>query len=264
MSDPVFMVGQEAAFLGLDQNEIQAELLSSDDDIRAAYLGHHRAVWILKNATLLSPLTSLQNVRQRARRLLALTSLENGRRQLYETFFKRVITPDQGVQLLPFDELMDVLRSNRRQDYLIGGVLAPNDQVLILYRGNLEPIIVPWSWFRSQPDGTQPNFDDFEVIDSGQTIRLGMYEASTDAVLYEYDAEYRKRAKQRQVEEDDSFGGSLRRLRLLKGLKRNDFPGITAKEIARIERGEVNKPHPKTLDLLASTLGVAVEELETY
>jgi hypothetical protein len=44
--------------------------------------------------------------------------------------------------------------------------------------------------------------------------------------------------------------GALRWLRLQKGPRQSDFPGVTAKEIARIERGELKKPHQQTRDLM--------------
>jgi len=63
---------------------------------------------------------------------------------------------------------------------------------------------------------------------------------------------------------NSSFGGALRRLRLARGLSRDDFPDINAKTIARIERGEVEKPHGETLVKICGVLGVAPEEIETY
>jgi transcriptional regulator with XRE-family HTH domain len=58
--------------------------------------------------------------------------------------------------------------------------------------------------------------------------------------------------------------GALRRLRIQRGLRRGGFAGISAKEIARIERGEVAKPHADTLARLAQRLGVKAEEIDTY
>ena len=115
--------------------------------------------------------------------------------------------------------------------------MAPADAAVILYRGNLDPLVVPLPWFRKRSAGLNPNISDLAVTDFGQTVRLGDYEAATDAILYEFDGEYRRRAKKRQIATD-----RLRRLRLQKGLHRSDFPGLTAKEIARIERGEVRNP----------------------
>jgi transcriptional regulator with XRE-family HTH domain len=47
-------------------------------------------------------------------------------------------------------------------------------------------------------------------------------------------------------------------------LKRTDFAPISSKEIARIERNEVGKPHAKTLEVIADRLGVRAEEIENY
>ena len=123
---------------------------------------------------------------------------------------------------------------------------------------------MPLRWFRRRPDGPRLDVSDLAVANCGQTVRLGDYEAATDAILYEFDDEYRQRAKRRQLETERSLGGALRRLRLQKGLRQSDFPGLTAKEIARIERGEVKKPQQRTLVAIAKRIGVAVEEISTY
>ena len=85
----------------------------------------------------------------------------------------------------------------------------------------------------------------------------GDYEAAADAILYEFDEEYRTRAKKRL--RDKSLGGAIRRLRLQKGLRQSDFPGISAKEIARIEKGLVKEPHAATLSIIAERTGVSVD-----
>jgi transcriptional regulator with XRE-family HTH domain len=82
--------------------------------------------------------------------------------------------------------------------------------------------------------------------------------------LYELDEDYRTRARKRRLEQDESIGGSIRRLRLQKGLRQSDFPGVTAKEIARIERGKVKRPHRDTLEKIANRTGVPVDQLESY
>jgi transcriptional regulator with XRE-family HTH domain len=71
--------------------------------------------------------------------------------------------------------------------------------------------------------------------------------------------------KEREIEHDSSFGGALRRLRLQKGLTREDFePEISAKTIARIERGEVEEPREDTLKAIAKRLGVAPGEITSF
>jgi hypothetical protein len=185
-------------------------------------------------------------------------------RNLLHAHFRFVVSVGNGVRLLPIPELIEVLGSDHRSDLFIGGVVMPTRSEILLYRGNLEPITVPLSWFGTRPGSADPDISRFEVADYGQTIRLGDYEASTDAILYEFDEDYRRRAKKRRAEEDQSIGGAIRRLRLQKGLRQSDFPGVTAKEIARIESGKVRKPHSDTLRKIADRTGVPADQIETY
>jgi len=101
-------------------------------------------------------------------------------------------------------------------DVFIGGVIDTDFGLLKLVRGDFEPITVPLSIFR--PSGTStPTFTRFELADYGHSIRFGEYEASAHFILYETDADYRKRMKKKQRAEESSFGASLRRLRVLRG-----------------------------------------------
>ncbi|HQA43685.1 MAG: helix-turn-helix transcriptional regulator [Phycisphaerae bacterium] len=102
------------------------------------------------------------------------------------------------------------------------------------------------------------------MTDYGQTLRFGRYEAATEAVLYEYDPDYRRHLKARRRAEDTGFGPSLRRLRKQRGLRRSDFAPLSAKTIARLERGEVEKPHGDTLAIIAKKLRVKPDEIEMY
>jgi DNA-binding Xre family transcriptional regulator len=123
--------------------------------------------------------------------------------------------------------------------------------------------VVPREWFIDRPLAV-PDFGHLAIRDFGQTVALGGYEVASDAILYEFDSDYRKRMKHRHILENDSFGGSVHRLRLQKGVLRSDFPGLSAKELARIERGEIAKPHARTLSKLARRLGVHPGELASY
>jgi DNA-binding Xre family transcriptional regulator len=102
------------------------------------------------------------------------------------------------------------------------------------------------------------------VIDCGQTVRLGKYEAAADALLYEFDREYRRRLANQRAQSEKSFGASLRRLRKQRGLKQEDFQPLAAKTIARIEQGKVERIHPNTLAVIAKRLSVDPAEIETY
>lgn len=245
---------------------LDADRLRSESEIRFALDRYRRrALWIAPSAPAVRLLLAALAGRSKGdQRLLALEPLNGSRHSLLHAIFRFVVSADEGVRLLPIDELADVLGSSNREDLFVGAAIAVADAAVILYRGSLEPLVVPLTWFRPRPGGPRPDTDDLAITDSGQTVRLGDYEAATDAVLYEFDDAYRRRAKKRQLERDASFGGALRRLRIQKGLRRTDFAGVTAKEIARIERGEVEKPHQRTLAVLAKRLGIPAGEMPTY
>jgi len=163
------------------------------------------------------------------------------------------------------EKLAEALNAEHRAELFIGASVDPKSQTITLWRGNLEPLTVPFSAFENSGDGIQPDFDEFSVTDCGQTIRLGEYEAAADAVLYEFDPQYRRRISKQRQQSEQSFGASLRRLRKQRGLSRDDFaPDVAAKTIARIEQGKVRRIHAKTRSAIARKLAVKPEEIETY
>ncbi len=222
------------------------------------------AIWVAKKSPLLKWLISAGPAHGTRQRLLLLVEVAKGEREFLEALFERVVAPDDGVQLAKADDLAEILGDPDRRNFFIGGAVSPAFKSLVLYRGDLEPVVVPWSWFRARPSGPKPDFAEFDVVDAGQTVKLGDYEGASDAILYEFDPDFRHEQRKRRVQEDQSFGGSLRRLRLQRGLSRNEFPGLSAKEIARLERGEVKKPHPETLAIIAERLRVKPEDIATY
>jgi hypothetical protein len=181
------------------------------------------------------------------------------------TVFRNVVGEVNTFKVLPAEELVSVFRRPRAEAHnlFIGGSVDPMSETLTLTRGDLESIVAPLSMFR--PSGREtPDPSKFAVTDYGHTIRLGDYEAASDAILYELDPEFRKQQNARRRREDRSFGASLRRLRIQKRIGRADFPSISAKTIARLERNETGKPHGKTLNILARTLRVDPDAIETY
>jgi hypothetical protein len=196
-------------------------------------------------------------------RLVVADRVGQGRGEVLRALFDLVISADRDVKLLPVDELIEALSSPARDDLLIGLALDRDDNLIAVYRGSLEPLIVPAS-FLGEGASTALAEGDFQIVDFGHAIRFGDCEASADAILYAFDAAYRRRRKAQLVRQDRSFGGALRRLRMLRGVSRSDFDGVSSKEIARIERGEVKRPQAQTLGLIARRLGVAPDEIATY
>ena len=165
---------------------------------------------------------------------------------------------------LPPDELAAVLVAENRDDLFIGGAVDQASHTVSLWRGNLISLTVPFEAFKPSGNGVEPDFTSFEVTDFGHTVKLGDYEAASDAVLYEYNSDYRRRKNREQRTSERSFGASLRRLRKQRRLKREDFKPLSPKTIARIEQGKVNRIQANTLAIIAETLNVDPTEIETY
>jgi hypothetical protein len=178
--------------------------------------------------------------------------------------FKHFAFSEDGSFLEP-EELAEALKVQNRRDLFIGGLVDSSTKTITLWRGDLEPLTVPCTAFPKSGDGIKPDFNKFRVTDYGQTVQLGDYEAAADAILYEYDPEYRRRIKKERLAREQSFGASLRRLRKQRGLSREDFePAISAKTVARIEQGEGKRINPATLQAIADRLGVSSEEIGSF
>jgi hypothetical protein len=267
MSVDMLLVADEATEEWADQG-FPAASLRSDREVRDAYerFGTQRrpVMWI---ADAVSPLVALAEEGELLKsnhRLLLLDETTEVRKDLLHLLFRVVVAPGKGVYLLPMEELREVLASDERVDLFIAGIVDPAGEVAVLYRGNLAPIVVPFAWFVRRDPSPRPNFRAFQITDYGQSVRFGKYEASTDAILYAHDPDYRRRAKARRLQQDDSLGACIHRLRLAKGVARGDFPGVSEKQIARIERGEIAKVRAKTLAAIAARLEVDPAEITSY
>jgi hypothetical protein len=180
--------------------------------------------------------------------------------------FRRLAGTAPDSKLLPLEELLDVLSAppSEAANLFIAGVADLESQTLALTRGNMKTITVPWSTFKPSGDGVKPDFSRLSLTDYGHTVRLGDYEAASDAILYEADPEHRRKSRKKLLAEDKTFGASLRRLRIQKGISRSDFAPLSSKTVARIERNDVEKPHGETLRTIADRLGVELGEIESY
>lgn len=201
--------------------------------------------------------------RRRRDRLLVTAAIRAAEREYLGALFDAVISGPR-TSFMPFADIKSVATSERPQDLAIGALADAEREVVVLVRGDLERVIVPFGWFAPAADGTVPDFTDIAVIDGGLTLRLGRYEAAVEAILYEFDAGFRARERARRLIVDESFGAALRRLRIQKGVARSDFPGLTERTIARIERNEVARPHGTTLRTIADRLGVEPDEIGTF
>jgi hypothetical protein len=184
--------------------------------------------------------------------------------QPLDDLFDPFVWSTGNFSFLPLDELAEVVENERRADLFIGGYADPRTETLTLVRGDLRRLSVPVSLFGPSGTGEKPDPFRLEIADCGNTIRLGDYEAAADAILYEADPDYRSRLLAKRRAEEKTFGASLRRLRLQRGLKQSDFKDVSAKTIARIERGETDAPHGQTLATIAERLQVEPNEITCY
>ena len=180
--------------------------------------------------------------------------------------FSHIVGDSPGYRWLPKDELLEVLfdTSIDRSEFFIAVASDPGTRTLLLVRGDCQTLVVPFSFFEPSGDGTKPEFAKVRVTDFGRTVALGDYEASADSVLYETDRDYRKKVSLQRKESEKTFGAALFRLRKQRKLKRSDFPSVSAKTIARIERNEIDKPHGATLQAIAKRMGVSPDEIGDY
>jgi Helix-turn-helix domain len=244
-----------------------AEPLRSPEDVRGAFdrtsAARSPVIWIAEQAARLCVLAQHGPRPGANHRLLLLDGASRLERELLGLVFRFVVSPGEGMRLLPAAETRDVLAAADRADLFVAGFASACDELVVLYRGTLEPLVVPFAWFARKP-GVRVDFSSLGLADFGQTVAFGEHEVATDAILYAHDAAYRKRARERELQRDDSFGASVRRLRLAHGLRRGDFDGVSEKEVARIERGEIATPHRRTLETIAARLGVPGDELGAY
>lgn len=178
--------------------------------------------------------------------------------------FERVIGAIPGYSWLPVEELPTVLSGKDAADRFIGGAADAQGKTVALVRGNLSTLVVPFSYFTPSGDETKADFSKLAFADYGHTVAIGDYEASADGILYEFEPSYRQKLRKERLAEDKSFGASFRRLRLQRGLKRGDFAPAASKTIARIERGDVERPHGRTLEAIEKRFGLSADQIEGY
>ena len=259
------------AFAGL-RRVVSTESKSRTDLLDAVRCADTRTVWITQRSATVGRLiatvsehTASSGQVPRMGKLLALGEPRQESLQVLRGYFRPIIGGAASFKTLPPHELAEALTApaDKARDLFIGGLVDDWSQTLALVRGDFRPLAVPFSLFpRSR--AAKPDFSRFAIGDYGQTLRFGGCEAAADFVLYALDPDFRRRSNARRVQFDKGFGPSLRRLRTLRKLGRDAFDGLAPKTIARIETGQVKRPHGKTLRLICETLGIEADQIETY
>lgn len=209
--DKVILFDTDTCSTAREFERLEPTVLRESGQVEEAFAEEAQdALWIaLHPQPLLRALAGLSAPHRLLSRLLVLD--QGGEPDFFWSFFERVVVAKNG--FLPLDQLAEVLSTSDARDLFIGGRVDPEAEVLLLFRGDLSPLIAPLQIFRPVEGEPKPDPREFAIEDYGQTVRLGDYEAAADAILYELDPDYRRRMKRRRREEEQSFGASLRRPR---------------------------------------------------
>lgn len=95
-------------------------------------------------------------------------------------------------------EFVTALPLKDKIDLIISGYVDFTLHRVMLFRGDGTSLVVSMEFFTPRPK-LGPDFDDFSIIDYGNGLKFGEYEAATDAVLYEHDPSYKVRADANRV-----------------------------------------------------------------
>lgn len=258
MTDPVCILNDTGKAAGGGRVR---RLASRSAVVRELAHAKHRQVWVLRDAETVTDLIramSLAPPGVRRARLISYTRPGPGAAQVIESGFARTLLGAGA--MIEFADLEEVLRAAHPEDFCVGAEWNPETDTLALWRGDLSVLVVPISAFPAR-GGVSPDPERLSIEDCGQTVRMGDFEASLDAILFERDPDHRRRARKRMLRSGQGLGPSIRRLRLSRGVPRSAFSGLDEKTLARIERGEVKRPRRATLSVIAKRLGVTVEGL---
>jgi len=237
---------------------------SAQEASNAVHSNARGTVWIVRKCKFAESIArglAERKLSKKSGQIFFLTTIRSPLLPVFETGFEKVASPSAAV---PSNELNSVLTSADRNERFVGGTVDKQSKIVTLWLGDLRHLVVPFDAFRPTANGIQPNFNLFSIADYGTTLKFGDYEAVAEAVLYEFDPEFRRRLKQRRWAEDDSLGASIRRLRMQRQLTRDDFESVAPKTLARIENGQVKNPHAATLAAIAKRLKVEPEDLRNY
>ena len=162
------------------------------------------------------------------------------------------------------NELMTVISKdiNTRKLRAIGVNLYKELGIFKIIRGDFSSLIVKMDSLLPSGAGVAPHFDDVEIIDFGNAIRFGEYEASMRGLLYENDKNYRLEKKKQRLSSEKSFGACLRRYRIQKKIKQSDLKNTSEKTIRRIEEGD--KPTETTKTKILNELNIAEDDLMSF
>lgn len=144
---------------------------------------------------------------------------------------------------------------------LIGAVPDLALAAVTVFRADLSALCLPMHWFEQSGESGLTDMRALKIEEDGSVVKLGSRRWASHQIISSFDAHFRRTLRRLELTENDTLGGLIRRTRKERRLAREEFPGIDAKTIARIERNEIMRPQRETLRLIAQTLDLPVEQL---
>jgi hypothetical protein len=102
---------------------------------------------------------------------------------------------------------------------------------------------------------------DFELNESGSCLHwnAGDVDISLEGILYYVDPKVRREQDKASREEAARYAGAIRALREEHKLTQGDIPGLTERQVRRVEQGE-SHPRSETLKKLAAAHGLSIDQ----
>jgi hypothetical protein len=105
------------------------------------------------------------------------------------------------------------------------------------------------------------HFGDFELNESGSCLHwdAGDVDINLEAILYYVDPKVRREQDKASREEGARYARAIRALREEHKLTQGDIPGLTERQVRRVEQGE-SHPRSETLKKLAAAHGFSTDQ----
>jgi hypothetical protein len=132
---------------------------------------------------------------------------------------------------------------------------------LIVWTCEPRRLVVPVSKIPALADMPAKDLNDFELSEAGSRLHWNKDDVDLDleSIRYYVDPEVRREHDRARREEAASYTGAIRAFREERGLKQTDIPGLTERQVRRVEQGE-NMPRSTTLKRLAAAHELSLDQ----
>ena len=153
MSEQLIVIDESGGSLASRFAAAKPVTAVSPKQLHSALGKYHEAIFVGRPAPMMKLLVDSDLVAKMSHRLLLLSAPKDPERAWLNAVFKSVVAPNETMGLLKTAELAEVLASPRRANLFVGGVVVAAAKSVLLFRGNLESLLVPFALFKPLPNG---------------------------------------------------------------------------------------------------------------